>query len=195
MTGATELQQHFFHLGVAFLRVAWALGQVFCQSAIKGAERDQEMVVQSLIMDKHQLKTSLEKLFQKMLGCFWDHFLVLISPVVNVFPMMVRMDDDKSGKLSLANFEKHFQDEEVRVLFEALDIGVTDAWTLFLSLDHNEDYEIEAEEFLEGCLQLRGAAKAIDLFMLRRQVAKLMLIFSEERPAVQAESDQDASQL
>eukprot|EP00913_Durusdinium_trenchii_P022683 g21303.t1 len=35
---------------------------VFCQSAIKGAERDQEMVVQSLIMDKHQLKTSLEKL-------------------------------------------------------------------------------------------------------------------------------------
>lgn len=38
----------------------------FCQSAIKGAERDQEMVVQSLIMDKHQLKSSLATLFQKM---------------------------------------------------------------------------------------------------------------------------------
>jgi len=126
---------------------------VFCQSAIKGAERDQEMVVQSLIMDKHQLKTSLGKLFQKM-------------------------DDDQSGKLTLAQFEKHFQDEEVRVLFEALEIGATDAWSLFLSLDHNEDYQIEPEEFLEGCLQLRGSAKAIDLFMLRRQVAKIMMHLS-----------------
>eukprot|EP00435_Cladocopium_sp_Y103_P065382 s625_g27.t1 len=132
---------------------------VFCQSAIKGAERDQEMVVQSLIMDKHQLKTSLGKLFQKM-------------------------DDDQSGprnlfgKLTLAQFEKHFQDEEVRVLFEALEIGATDAWSLFLSLDHNEDYQIEPEEFLEGCLQLRGSAKAIDLFMLQRQVAKIMMHLS-----------------
>ena len=30
---------------------------------------------------------------------------------------------------------------EVRVLFEALEIGATDAWSLFLSLDHNEDYQ------------------------------------------------------
>jgi len=122
---------------------------VFCQSAIKGAERDQEMVVQSLLMDKQHLKESVSKLFQKM-------------------------DDDQCGKLSLLQFEKHFEDEEVRVLFEALEIGATDAWTLFCSLDHNEDYQIEPEEFLEGCIQLRGAAKAIDLWMLRRQVAKIM---------------------
>ena len=134
---------------------------VFCQSAIKGAERDQEMVVQSLIMDKHQLKSSLATLFQKM-------------------------DDDQSGKLTLAQFEKHFQDEEVRVLFEALEIGATDAWSLFLSLDHNEDYQIEPEEFLEGCLQLRGTAKAIDLFMLRRQVAKMLLHLSSPRSDIQA---------
>ena len=30
---------------------------------------------------------------------------------------------------------------QVRVLFEALEIGATDAWSLFLSLDHNEDYQ------------------------------------------------------
>ena len=27
------------------------------------------------------------------------------------------------------------------MLFEALEIGATDAWSLFLSLDHNEDYQ------------------------------------------------------
>ncbi|CAE6911260.1 putative tubulin--tyrosine ligase C12B10.04 [Symbiodinium microadriaticum] len=121
---------------------------VFCQSAIKGAERDQEMVVQSLIMDKQQLKQSLTKLFQKM-------------------------DDEGNGSLTLSHFEKHFQDEEVKVLFEALELGATDAWTLFLSLDHNEDYQILPEEFLEGCLRLRGTAKAIDVYMLRRQISKL----------------------
>ena len=41
------------------LRTHAAHAKVFCQSAIKGAERDQEMVVQSLIMDKQQLKQSL----------------------------------------------------------------------------------------------------------------------------------------
>lgn len=34
----------------------------------------------------------------------------------------------------------------MRTLFEALEIGATDAWSLFLSLDHNEDYQIEPEE-------------------------------------------------
>ena len=90
-----------------------------------------------------------------------------------------KMDDEGSGSLTLTHFEKHFQDEEVKVLFEALELGATDAWTLFLSLDHNEDYQILPEEFLEGCLQLRGPAKAIDVFMLRRQVNKLILHLSE----------------
>ena len=102
---------------------------------------------------EHQLR-SLTKLFQKM-------------------------DDEGNGSLTLAHFEKHFQDEEVKVLFEALELGATDAWTLFLSLDHNEDYQILPEEFLEGCLRLRGTAKAIDIFMLRRQIGKLALHLSE----------------
>ena len=55
----------------------------------------------------------------------------------------------------------------------------TDAWTLFLSLDHNEDYQILPEEFLEGCLRLRGTAKAIDVYMLRRQISKLGMQMSE----------------
>ena len=90
-----------------------------------------------------------------------------------------KMDDEGNGSLTLTHFEKHFQDEEVKVLFEALELGATDAWTLFLSLDHNEDYQILPEEFLEGCLQLRGTAKAIDVFMLRRQINKLIMHMTE----------------
>mmetsp|Transcript_13108 Transcript_13108/g.31267 ORF Transcript_13108/g.31267 Transcript_13108/m.31267 type:complete len:532 (-) Transcript_13108:301-1896(-) len=120
---------------------------VFCHSAIKGAERDAELAVQSLMMDRQRLEDMLSKLFRKM-------------------------DDDGSGRLDIAKFESYFQDEEVRAVFEALDIAAHDAWTLFQSLDHNEDHHIEVGEFMDGCERLRGPAKAVDLFALRTQITK-----------------------
>lgn len=121
---------------------------VFCQSAIKGAERDQEMAVQNLLLDTEKLRGLLAKLFNKM-------------------------DDSHTGTLTLSDIEKHFDDEEVRALFETLELKATDAWTLFQSIDHNEDFKINLEEFLNGCVELRGPAKAVDLFALRTQVSKV----------------------
>ena len=122
--------------------------EVFCHAAIRGAERDAELAVQSLMMDKQHLHALLSKLFKKM-------------------------DFDGSGKLDIAKFEAYYQDEEVRAVFEALDLGAHDAWTFFQSLDYNEDHQIEVEEFLDGCAKLRGPAKAVDLFALRTQTAKI----------------------
>ena len=121
---------------------------VFCHAAIRGAERDAELAVQSLIMDKQRLEELLSKLFKKM-------------------------DSNGSGKLDITKFESYYRDEEVRAVFEALDLGAHDAWTFFQSLDDNEDHQIEAEEFLAGCTKLRGPAKAVDLFALRTQTAKI----------------------
>lgn len=121
---------------------------VFCQSAIKTAERDQEMAVQNLLLDKEKMRYMLRKLFNKL-------------------------DDTNSGTLTLSDIEKHFDDDEVRALFETLELKATDAWTLFQSIDHNEDFKINLEEFLNGCVELRGFAKAVDLFALRMQVAKV----------------------
>ncbi|CAK9031993.1 unnamed protein product [Durusdinium trenchii] len=121
---------------------------VFCQSAIKGAERDQEMAVQNMFFDTEKIKAMLRKLFQ-------------------------RLDDDSNGKLTLADFEKHFNETEVRATFETLELKASDAWTLFQSIDHDEDFEINLEEFLNGCVELRGPAKAVDLFALRTQTGKV----------------------
>eukprot|EP00439_Symbiodinium_sp_Y106_P048110 s4526_g6.t1 len=121
---------------------------VFCNAAIRGAERDAEMAVQTLMMDKQRLDCLLGKLFQKM-------------------------DSDGTGKLDITKFEAYYRDDEVRAVFEALDLGAHDAWTFFQSLDNNEDHQIEAGEFLDGCARMRGPAKAVDLFALRTQTAKI----------------------
>lgn len=134
---------------------------VFCNAAIRGAERDAEMAVQTLMLDKQRLDGLLGKLFQKM-------------------------DSDGTGKLDITKFEAYYRDDEVRAVFEALDLGAHDAWTFFQSLDYNEDHQIEASEFLDGCARLRGPAKAVDLFALRTQTAKIrkeleMVVANQQR--------------
>ena len=41
------------------------------------------------------------------------------------------MDDDGTGRITLNEFERHFNDASLAALFEALDLGSTDAWSLF----------------------------------------------------------------
>merc|ERR1712178_579657 len=47
--------------------------------------------------------------------------------------------------------------------FEALDLQVDDAWTLFKLLDSHESGLVEVEEFVEGCPRLRGSARSLDI--------------------------------
>ncbi|CAE7229683.1 cac, partial [Symbiodinium pilosum] len=114
---------------------------VFCNSAIKGAEKDQEMATQALMVDKHRLKEGLTKLFKEM-------------------------DVNGDGSVSYKEFKNCLEDERVKTLFEALELGAGDAKQLFKILDVNKDDSVGVEEFLDGCTQVRGNARAIDLFTL-----------------------------
>eukprot|EP00437_Effrenium_voratum_P071045 CAMPEP_0181504156 /NCGR_PEP_ID=MMETSP1110-20121109/57342_1 /TAXON_ID=174948 /ORGANISM="Symbiodinium sp., Strain CCMP421" /LENGTH=151 /DNA_ID=CAMNT_0023632991 /DNA_START=204 /DNA_END=659 /DNA_ORIENTATION=+ len=121
---------------------------VFCNSAIKGAEKDQEMAVQALMVDKHELKNVLTKLFREM-------------------------DVNDDGSVCYKEFKQCMQDEKVKNLFEALDLGPGDAKQLFKVLDVNKDNVLGVDEFLDGCTKIQGNAKAIDLFELSMQTGKL----------------------
>ncbi|CAE7775520.1 nanT [Symbiodinium sp. CCMP2456] len=84
-----------------------------------------------------------------------------------------RIDERGLGHLTITEFEKHFDDESVQALFEYLQIGAIDAWTLFLSLDKDGDHTISVDEFTERCMQLHGPARSADIFTLRQSCAKL----------------------
>jgi len=139
-----------FHFYIAF--VAFAVLNVmtgfFCSSAIKAAESDHEMVVQSLVQTRQELRDLVSHLFTKI-------------------------DSRGEGHITYTEFEQFFQDEAVKAFFESLQIGAVDAWTLFVSLDMDGDHTVSVEEFTERCMQLHGPARSADLFALRQTTVKL----------------------
>ncbi|CAK8995082.1 unnamed protein product [Durusdinium trenchii] len=121
---------------------------VFCNSAIKAAESDHEMVIQSLIYSKKNFQELVENLFH-------------------------RIDDLGLGMITISEFERHFNDVQVRAFFESLEMGAVDAWTLFASLDADGDNVISLQDFSERCVQLHGPARSVDLYSLKQLTAKL----------------------
>eukprot|EP00438_Fugacium_kawagutii_P020654 Skav217354 [mRNA] locus=scaffold4442:57346:57801:+ [translate_table: standard] len=127
---------------------------VFCHSAISGAEKDQDLVVQQLMQEKDVIKKKLMDLFE-------------------------RVDDAGTGRIGVSEFEAHFHDENVKTLFESLELGTRDAWTLFQILDSDGNRYIDMEEFVDSCIHNRGSAKAVDVCALRHQIRKLRNEMSE----------------
>merc|ERR1712083_341068 len=84
-------------------------------------------------------------------------------------------------------FECHIKDDSVQAVLMALELEPSDAWALFRLLDADGSVTLDAEEFVEGCLQLRGNARSIDLAkqaydlknMKRQQ--QVFMVFVEEQ--------------
>ena len=44
---------------------------------------------------------------------------------------------------------------------ESLGISTDDVWTLFMLIDNDDSGMVDIEEFVSGCMQLRGPAKSL----------------------------------
>lgn len=117
---------------------------VFCQSALESAQRDQEIAVQNVMLNKQRFEDMLMSLFR-------------------------HIDVEGRGRITITEFENHFEDEAFQCLLHSLELEVSDAWSLFMMLDLDDDHDIDAEDFLDGCMHLKGTAKAIDLAALKRK--------------------------
>lgn len=65
--------------------------------------------------------------------------------------------------ITFAMFESTIQEPKVREYFESLGLDIWDAWSFFKMLDLDSGGEVEIDEFLMGCLRLRGNARAVDV--------------------------------
>merc|ERR1712232_240200 len=74
-------------------------------------------------------------------------------------------------------FYKLMSNDTVRAHFAILGIEVNHAQCLFQLLDQDQSGRISMDEFIAGCLRMRGDAKAVDmallLFTTRRVLKKL----------------------
>lgn len=83
-------------------------------------------------------------------------------------------------------FKERLQDPEITLYLKSVDLDVSEAHGLFQLLDTDDSGIVEAEEFVMGCLRLRGVAKAVDLASLmyehrrgHRNIHKLLCHVSE----------------
>lgn len=75
-------------------------------------------------------------------------------------------DKDQSGTLTWDEFRTYMKDRKVKAYFQTMDLDVSQAHVLFELLDTDGGGGVELQEFLEGCMRLKGNAKSIDLNQL-----------------------------
>merc|ERR1712032_1112713 len=128
-------------ISFSYFAVLNVITGVFCNSAIATATRDPDMVIHSLIAEKKKYMDNLKKLFKNV-------------------------DADDSGLVTIHEFEALMTNDALQAHFAAMGIEPDDAWTLFKLIDRDKTNCIDVEEFVLGCMRMRGAAKGIDVALL-----------------------------
>merc|ERR1719277_2112358 len=75
------------------------------------------------------------------------------------------IDSDNSGFVTIDEFEEHINDAKVEAYFATLGLEPCDAISLFKMLESQDLAEegIKVEDFVHGCLRLKGLAKSCDM--------------------------------
>merc|ERR1719433_2567138 len=71
-----------------------------------------------------------------------------------------------TGEITFSMFEESLRDQQLQAYLDGLGLSADDVWALFSLLDHDESHAIDMDEFVTGCLKLRGSARAIDSHLL-----------------------------
>jgi len=111
---------------------------LFLQSAIEQAQSDQEHVIQLRLAEKQNFVDRLHYLFHEL-------------------------DSSNDGCISLSEFESHLKNEHMQAMLQTFEIDNADAWTLFKLLDTDGGGSVDIDEFVDGCIRLKGGAKSIQM--------------------------------
>jgi len=130
-----------FYVAVSHLAILNVVAGVVFHVAIESAQHDQEIVVQSHLNMKEKYISQLRGIFK-------------------------HLDSDCSGCITLQDFEDHLGDADLRAYLSALSLTTDEAWSLFKLLDVHGTSLIDLDEFVSGCLRLRGNARSVDMHML-----------------------------
>jgi len=122
---------------------------IFVDVAIQGALNDREEAISEELHSKKNTCWRLKAIFEEA-------------------------DTDGSGAITFDEFERHLSDRRVRAHLASLGIEVDKAEGLFRLLDMDDSNSIGLQEFVIGCLRLKGGAKAIDLVTLMYENKRLL---------------------
>lgn len=148
---------------LALLNVVTA---VFVEAAMQVSQNDKELVVMEEIASKGEFVSVMQQVFAEL-------------------------DTNDSGALSLEEFEKHIEDEKLTAFLSSFGLDVSQVRTLFTLLDVDRTGEVDLDEFVSGCLRLKGGAKSLDMAILKYQVEWILhnIVSWEKKFLVLANAD------
>lgn len=132
------------YISFTYFAVLNVVTGVFCQSAIESTQYDQDAMIQAFLMNKQVYTNRFEALFKSL-------------------------DTDNSGIITKDEFLDHIHDAKVQAFFASLELEASDAIQLFRMIDADEgvaDTGIDIEDFVVGCLRLKGNARSCDMARL-----------------------------
>jgi len=135
---------YIFFTMLAFLNITTG---VFVDNAVETARTQREFLVQKQTELKEKYTKEMRDLFMEM-------------------------DEDGSGTVSLDEVNAYFEDPRVQSYFAALGLDYNDTEHLFSLLDCDDDGDVSVDEFLQGCLRLKGEARSIDVQHLLSEFKK-----------------------
>eukprot|EP00927_Polykrikos_kofoidii_P046967 TRINITY_DN41065_c0_g2_i1.p1 TRINITY_DN41065_c0_g2~~TRINITY_DN41065_c0_g2_i1.p1 ORF type:complete len:710 (-),score=121.01 TRINITY_DN41065_c0_g2_i1:26-1981(-) len=146
MSPLSDLSQFYgwlfvFYIAFVLVGVMNVVTGVFVDSATQISQFDRDVRVQEQLAEEEKYMTQLRKVFEEA-------------------------DEDKSGTLNWKEFEQHLRDDRIAAYLSTLELDITEARGLYKLLDIDERDEVAIEDFISGCMRLRGHAKSIDLCTL-----------------------------
>jgi len=121
---------------------------IFVDSVMQSAQGDREEVVEAHMNEKKSAISQLREIF-------------------------LEADEDGNKMISLQEFHDQSKDPRVWAYLSSLGLDVSEADGLFKLLDMDGSGTIGIEEFLMGCMRLKGYAKTIDLATLMYENRRL----------------------
>jgi len=122
---------------IAMLAVLNVITGIFVKEALESAEKDRDLRLQLELEENRYLLLKLNSFFQQM-------------------------DTQKTGLVSLEQFEGFLRIDDVRILFQQIGLDVADAISFFKILDVDGSKELSIEEFVMGCMRFKGKANRVD---------------------------------
>lgn len=159
--GSLWVSLFVIYIGFTYFAVLNVVTGVFCEKAIQSAQDDQTTMVQMMHDHRTVLQNRLHDLF------FAD-------------------SGNKSGTISLDEFEAKMDDDKVRSYFASMCLDVTDVSRLFRLFDKENRGLVDLTELVLGCTTMKGTARGIDMLgvahdtkMVKEQVRRIARAFDE----------------
>jgi len=95
-----------------------------------------------------------------------------------------QIDCDQTGKITIEELTEILERNDVRATFATVGLEVSNATSFFKLLDTDDSNSLEVEEFVVGCMRIRGMAKAVDLQTLMFENKRLMKRLKESQVAI-----------